>query len=897
MIMFNIIISPLQRLLEICYLLFRDFTGSKGLSIVGLSFVVTLCCLPLYIVSERWQEIERTLQKSLQERRGGVKHIKETFTGDERYMMISALYRENHYHPLMALRSSFGLLIQIPFFIAAYTYLSHSPDLQGTSFLFIADLGKPDASLHIGSITLNVLPIAMTLFNGISGAVYTKGHGGREKIQIYASAIIFLLLLYQSPAGLVLYWTMNNVLSLVKNVFYKFRNPRKVLYLLTVIIAVAGIIAGLASSLKPLFKIGGIGFFVLLIAAPLLIKVIRWFCTHCFAACERVPSAQTAAFLFSAGIIAVLAGLTVPSMIMESEPHNFCYVDNYTSPFIFLVTSFTQALGLFVFWPCCFYFLFSSSVKKLLTFCAIGGATFAIVNTFLFSGDYGPMEQTIDFMENSSMLPSAKTAVINALTGLAIFVLAICTTKRQVRHVLPYSAIVLVALMGITTKNSISVAHEYKQLENPGSVSEPMPILHLSKTGKNVLVFMQDRAFMPFVQDIFTEAPGLASHFDGFVFYKNALSFAQYTMLGTPGLFGGYSYTPYEINKRDTETLQQKHNEALLSLPVTFSQNGFSATVVDMPYENYLKAPTSDMYKSYPQITHTTAIGRYSSYWYAMHDRKSVSYVATLIQHNLLMFGIFKCTPPLLRKFVYHHEWWITKNYAYRYQSTFIDNYAVMDLLPQLTDFSSESDAYIALDNEATHEPIFLQAPDYVPVAEVTDRGNSPWADSEQYHAQAGIFRCYARFFDYLKENGVYDNTRIIIVSDHGAGIETGMFDNTDSAIPFLKETIVACLLFKDFDTHSNPEQITLTEDMTFMTNADTPALALKDILPDAKNPFTGVPFAVQDKQPYLTFAHPKSESTRIYSKTKFGITDWYHVQDNIFDANNWKRLDTDAVP
>ncbi|MBR1402565.1 MAG: hypothetical protein IJ558_14035 [Treponema sp.] len=128
---------------------------------------------------------------------------------------------------------------------------------------------------------------------------------------------------------------------------------------------------------------------------------------------------------------------------------------------------------------------------------------------------------------------------------------------------------------------------------------------------------------------------------------------------------------------------------------------------------------------------------------------------------------------------------------------------------------------------------MFLQAPDYVPVNEVTNYGTSLLSHDKQYHVQAGIFRCYARFFDYLKENGVYDNTRSIIVSDHGADIETGDFDNTTGIPPFKKESILALMLFKDFNSHGT-DGIHLREDMTFMTNADTGMLATKNLIPNA---------------------------------------------------------------
>jgi membrane protein insertase Oxa1/YidC/SpoIIIJ len=74
-------------------------------------------------------------------------------------MILSTYYRQNHYHPLYALRNSFGILIQIPFFIAAYTFLSHFNALKGASFVFIRDLGAPDGLLEINGIRFNILPI------------------------------------------------------------------------------------------------------------------------------------------------------------------------------------------------------------------------------------------------------------------------------------------------------------------------------------------------------------------------------------------------------------------------------------------------------------------------------------------------------------------------------------------------------------------------------------------------------------------------------------------------------------------------------------------------------------------------------------------------------------------
>jgi len=64
-------------------------------------------------------------------------------------MILSAYYRQNNYHPLYYFRGMLGRLFQIPFFIAAYHFLSELALLQGSCFLFLNNLGKPDALLNL----------------------------------------------------------------------------------------------------------------------------------------------------------------------------------------------------------------------------------------------------------------------------------------------------------------------------------------------------------------------------------------------------------------------------------------------------------------------------------------------------------------------------------------------------------------------------------------------------------------------------------------------------------------------------------------------------------------------------------------------------------------------------
>ena len=892
MLFYYLVIYPIKQILEIFYLFFEELTRSSGISVIGLSFVVTLCCLPLYIIAESWQEKERILEDSM---RPGVKRIKKAFRGDEQFMMLNAFYSQHHYHPIMALRSSFGLLIQIPFFMAAYSFLSHLPNLNGVKFLFIRDMGSPDAMFSIGSFTVNVLPIAMTIINCVSGAIYSYGHKDkREKIQIYVSALVFLVILYNSPAGLVMYWTMNNLLSLVKNVFYKFKNPAKVLYRIALAACICGILVAIFAMQKRKIELRAMLALICIIiaAAPLIIKAVNWLLDNLLTDIDRSPKTRLCIFIFSSLTIALLTGLTIPSILIESEPQEFCYVDKYTSPFIFLRIAFYQGLGFYLFWPICFYALFGKKIKKLLTLMAAFLAVYALVNNFAFTGSYGPLTENLDFMEAQFFSAPLWQIALNALIALIAFAAIVFVLTKKSKVLSPLFIITAFCLTAVSLRNISIVSKAYLNMEKKQTISKIEPVYHLSKTGKNVIVFMQDRLFSPLIDEVFEEKPELVEHFDGFVFYPNTVSFGSLTMVGVPGIFGGYSFTPAEMNKRDTETLQKKHNESILSMPVTFMENGWEATVSDMPYENFGKEPVTDMYKDYPDINRVLTTGLYSDYWYEQNGIEKTNYISESIKHNFIMFSIFKTFPPVLRRLVHHKRWW-NANGRKDHFSQFIDNYSCLIYFPEMFDGKAEKSTFTMIDNLSTHEPSRLQYPDYIPVKDVTQTGPSKWAKNAQYNTQAGTLRCYAKFFDWLKENDLYDNTRIIIVSDHGTYIDTGKFEKSDKP-PYPKESVTASLIVKDFnDRRPSPDGIHLTKDFSFMTNADTPAIATKDIFPNAKNPFTGLEYDIPNKDEFVKICHPNAESTRNRDHTKLIISndDWYTVSGDITKNENWKQI------
>ena len=202
----------MQYFLEWAY----SVTTSYGWSIILLSIAVNIVLLPIIWLAERFQERERLLQRCFEPK---LEEFSRAFTGATRYAVIRAYYRQQNYHPVFALRVSLGLMLQIPFFLAAYQLLSYYNDFAGQSFAFLNDLNKPDQLLWLLGEPVHFMPFVMTGINLLAGTFYSRKLLAKERQQIYILSLLFLILLYQAPSALLLYWTCNNMFSLVKNIF------------------------------------------------------------------------------------------------------------------------------------------------------------------------------------------------------------------------------------------------------------------------------------------------------------------------------------------------------------------------------------------------------------------------------------------------------------------------------------------------------------------------------------------------------------------------------------------------------------------------------------------------------------------------------------------------------
>lgn len=845
--LFFIFIQPLVLLIEFIFTIMSRIFGNYGVAIIMVSVVINILIFPLYKRSDAMQEQERKKQKEMEY---WVKHIRKTFRGDERFMMLSTYYRQQNYQPVNAIKGSLSLLLQIPFFIAAYHYLT-SVNMQGASFLFLKNLNEADHLLKIGSLSVNIMPILMTLINILSGFIYTKGFGLKDKLQLYTLAGIFLVLLYQSPSGLVLYWTMNNLFSLLKNVVMKL--------------------------IAPLLK-------------GHLSKTIK---TR-----ERVFSVRN--FVLGGLVLSTLTGLAIPVAVVNASPAEFISLNAYRNPLILVWLTFCVAVGVFLVWGGILYYVGNSTVKYIMEkgYCAL--ALIGVANYMLFGNKTGTVSPILIYHEGLNV--GKKEAVFSMLITGALFAVIWFFWKYQKlwRSVM---GVLAVSLMGLGLWNVVETQKELKETTYLQSISEEddeitvSPILTLSKTGKNVVVFMLDRAISDYLPYIMAEKPELEEQFSGFVYYPNTVSFGQYTIYASAAIFGGYEYTPANMNARTDVAAVDKQNEALKVLPVLFDEMDYDVTICDPPLAGYQEISDLSIYAEYPDMDTHITMGAYLE-----DNEKFVLRLQNSQERNFFCYSIMKAAPLPVQRFIYDEGIYFEATKNNTQSPAFMESYSVLTNLNDLTDIQEDSQGgFIMINNETAHEPCLLQMPEYIPADSVS---NGAYENSarftlddremkmdnsyqlEHYHVNMAAYLQIGKWLEYLKENDVYDNTRIIIVADHGRAL--GQFEDLLVSEELDLEGYHPILMVKDFGGES------FTTSDEFMTNADVPMLALEGLVENPVNPFTGNPINDESKiagDIKITTADNFDQSPGNIIDTESGV--WYTIEGNdIFDKNSWKKVE-----
>jgi YidC/Oxa1 family membrane protein insertase len=141
--------------------------------------------------------------------------LREKYKDDPQKMNeeVMKLYREYGVNPFSG---CVPMLIQIPIFFGFYAMLGSAIELRNSSFLWVQDLSQPDTVFRIGGFPVNVLPIVMAGSMIWQMAISPKSGDAMQQRIFYFMPVIFLVFCYNYASGLALYWTTQNLFSIVQ---------------------------------------------------------------------------------------------------------------------------------------------------------------------------------------------------------------------------------------------------------------------------------------------------------------------------------------------------------------------------------------------------------------------------------------------------------------------------------------------------------------------------------------------------------------------------------------------------------------------------------------------------------------------------------------------------------
>jgi YidC/Oxa1 family membrane protein insertase len=211
----------MKYVLDFFYLLIPNY----GIAIILLTLVTKLVFLPLTFKSSESMSKMAALNPKMAEIRARLKD-----KPDKMNQEIAALYKKEKVNPLSG---CLPLLLQLPVFFALYNLLNGHFELRGAMFIpgWIPDLSSPESILSfpfaiplVGWTALRALPLLMVASQILSSKFTQPSSapqqgGAQAKLMMYALPIVFLFILYDMPSGLVLYWTIQNVLSTAQQMY------------------------------------------------------------------------------------------------------------------------------------------------------------------------------------------------------------------------------------------------------------------------------------------------------------------------------------------------------------------------------------------------------------------------------------------------------------------------------------------------------------------------------------------------------------------------------------------------------------------------------------------------------------------------------------------------------
>jgi len=200
-------ILPFSKLLLILMKWLESVLKNYGLAILALATLVRVVLHPLNVTGMKSMRAMQKLQPEIE-------RIREKYKNDPQALNTAtmALYKDNNVNPASG---CLPMLVQMPLFLALYQVLFNAIELRRAPFVaWMQDLSAPDLAFTVMNFPIRVLPVLMA-GSGLLQQMFTPTDP-RQRPTMYMMNVMMLAFFYNLPSGLVLYWTVMNLLTAVQ---------------------------------------------------------------------------------------------------------------------------------------------------------------------------------------------------------------------------------------------------------------------------------------------------------------------------------------------------------------------------------------------------------------------------------------------------------------------------------------------------------------------------------------------------------------------------------------------------------------------------------------------------------------------------------------------------------
>jgi uncharacterized membrane protein (Fun14 family) len=281
-----------------------------------------------------------------------------------------------------------------------------------------------------------------------------------------------------------------------------------------------------------------------------------------------------------------------------------------------------------------------------------------------------------------------------------------------------------------------------------------------SKTGKNIVFILADMYNGNYFGRLLDDDKKYNDLYSGFTYFPDSLSISSFTVASLPALLGGEEYIPVKLNGNG-KTGKQEIGEAASKFFNDIKNSGYEVTV------------TQPGIFFTDEDTHGASIEYQNNYLRYWQNKNNYNYKKADNTSILFMLSIFNSSPMHWKYIIYDKSGWIILRKSIlldQIRSKAIEALAYIDLLPEVSSTKDTKNHFFYIHNDLPHNPYGIDSDGNV-VREKFPVNNDIASSSSAESA----FLSAKKFTDvignwilWMKDNNVYDNTAIIIFSDHG---------------------------------------------------------------------------------------------------------------------------------